>query len=933
MGKKPMRRRLRLLPFCLWAGVQYAFAHFAAYGQKSPYGGGAAHAPRFRPRRRAAAGDDYSICSFRSNIYSDMALQPVKFGRYTLLGLVARGGMGEIYHARYDGVAGFEKTCIIKKIRREYARDKSFVDRFLDEGRLLVSLTHSNIVQIFDMGVVGGEYYLAMEYVDGADLRMLLRGILPNRVPVAIAIGVTLEALRGLSYAHRSKDSSGRVIGIVHGDVSPSNILISSEGEVKLIDFGIARPARTISPDAVVRGKHAYMSPEQARGEALDCRADIFSMGVVLFEMAAGRRPFGDNVEDMICGDSILGNIALSGEADLPDRNGEFDRILARALEPALAARYQTADDMFDALIEYARQYGIICGQKEIYAYFHPYIEEIEKASAVVGTADEVMSAALEAMIGMQSSGATHTRTLSPAPLPRREPDANSSLPDAIDVAPPPGQSAQKFEIEETDPKKSDIEINNNAQDAEFFEKSKSDLVAFSGADREQTDEILWDAPAGRRTRVRRALVRMRYIFIGIVVGICAIVGFILYRMSKAPLTAEEFRHTLGVARIEARGGRVDHLLKGARKTEQDETPARAAVPDEVKYVAAAQSPMTYGPIFSHARKFSRGVPFAFYTSPDEATIYIVEGVYRALEDKHFLLVAEEDTEVAIQAPGYETCFYRVHFGDLTRRSLDYAAWRGCESVESAFSARTGRMEIFAKLSPMRARRDGEQKSGILRINGDGDAKIQNIAGVDAFDADVSDKSEYHESDGAFVPTGGTESREKAPKLGRRAKETAEMPSDGAAESEVYAVSGQSNRAARLVSQGRSCDLPCTAMLLKGAPYEIRPNVSGRQIGIPVRGAVTGTQTVAAEFCRAAVRIQESYAPGDPSPYQAADIAADGRVYAQQTETATFILPCGVHDFEAHADTAYGRLSGRIRADLRDGAKSHVFSIALMPQP
>ena len=861
-----------------------------------------------------------------------MAPQPVKFGRYTLLGLVARGGMGEIYHARYDGVAGFEKTCIIKKIRREYARDKSFVDRFLDEGRLLVSLTHSNIVQIFDMGVVGDEYYLAMEYVDGADLRMLLRGILPGRVPVAIAIGVTLEALRGLSYAHRSKDSAGRVIGIVHGDVSPSNILISSEGEVKLIDFGIARPARSHSPDDAVRGKCAYMSPEQARGAVLDCRTDIFSMGIVLFEMAAGRRPFGDNVEEMICGESILGDIALSGEADLPDCNGEFDRILAKALAPSAGARYQTADDMFDALIEYARRYGIICGQKEIYAYFHPYIEKIGKSSGAVGSADEVMSAALEAMIGMQSAGATRTRTLSPAPLPGRETDANSALPDAIDVAPLPERNAEKFEIKETEPKESDVGTDNNAQNASSGEKSKSGFPVRADSDRALSDEILWDASAGRRTRVRRALVRMRYIFIGIVVGICAIVGFIVYRVSKSPLTAEEFRHTLDVARIEARSGRVGHLLKAGKDAEEDKTPPLAAVPDEVKYGAASQSPMTYGPIFSFARNFSRGVPFAFYTSPDAATIYIVEGVYRALEDKHFLLVAEEDTEVAIQAPGYETCFYRVHFGDLTHRLLDYVSWRGCESVESSFSARTGRMEIFAALSPMRARRDGDQNSGILRINGGIDGKVQDIADVGEFRADISENSELHASEGTSSASGDSGSRVNAHTAGRRAKETGEMMPDGSVGIETYAVSARSNRDARLVSSRQSCDLPCTAMLSKGESYEIRPNVSGHQIGIPVRGAVTGTQAVDAEFCRAAVRIQESYAPGDPSPYQAADIAADGQVYARQTDTATFILPCGVHDIEAHADTAYGRLSGRIRADLRDGAKSHVFSVALSPQ-
>lgn len=850
-----------------------------------------------------------------------MASNLVKFGRYTLLGLVACGGMGEIYQARYDGVAGFAKTCIIKKIRREYARDKSFVDRFLDEGRLLVSLTHSNIVQIFDMGVVDGEYYLAMEYVDGADLRMLLRHIAPQCVPLSIAIGVCIEVLRGLSYAHRSKDAHARSSGIVHGDVSPSNILISHEGEVKLIDFGIARPARTHSHDDKVQGKLAYMSPEQAHGEALDCRTDIFSTGIVLFEMLAGRRPFGDNVEAMLCEGKFTCDLSIAHDVDLPEQNGEFDEILARSMAPSAKERYQTADEFSDDLIAYTRKYHLICGQKEVLSYFHRYIDDIAKSPKLQGSTDEVMSAALEAMIGMQSLGATRTRTLTPAVASI----ATDSMNRDIVEYPSRYQSI----TEENSVNDADFGIENdgkrpaamglNTAERLSDDSGQNSIDRLSGASRLNSGEELLAVDSSQLSRIgrlRRTLVKMRYMLIGAIGAIAIISGIFFYRMSQSPVSLETLRQTLEAARLGNDLPQNGDYSNGAVVDIDDRT---AVLPsDGEAYRSISASSFVYDAPKTRKHSFARGVPFAFYTEPSSATIYVVEGVYRDLEDKHFLLVAEQDTEVAIQAAGYETCFYRVHFDDIATRTLGNVSWRGCAGVESTFSLHAGQMQVLVHLNPIRAwRNDGDE---------------QNIDSDQRQPQDNAEERDPIDNGARGVAEARTANRTRPRTSTPRAQELNEIRQNAQSaekNSAIDRISARTNVRATLASADESCELPCTLDVPRNGHYEVRPRVSSRQIGVNYSATAQGDRNVSVDFCKMIVRIQESYVPGDPSPYQVADISIDERQLARQTDKATFILPCGTHEIKARTDTEFGRLEGSLSVDMTDRSKTHVYAISL----
>ena len=845
----------------------------------------------------------------------------VKFGRYTLLGLVARGGMGEIYQARYDGVAGFAKTCIIKKIRREYARDKSFVDRFLDEGRLLVSLTHSNIVQIFDMGVVDGEYYLAMEYVDGADLRMLLRHIAPQCVPLSIAIGVCIEVLRGLSYAHRSKDAHARSSGIVHGDVSPSNILISHEGEVKLIDFGIARPARTHSHDDKVQGKLAYMSPEQAHGEALDCRTDIFSTGIVLFEMLAGRRPFGDNVEAMLCEGKFTCDLSIAHDVDLPEQNGEFDEILARSMAPSAKERYQTADEFSDDLIAYTRKYHLICGQKEVLSYFHRYIDDIAKSPKLQGSTDEVMSAALEAMIGMQSLGATRTRTLTPAVASIA---ADSMNRDIVEYP-----SRYQSITEENSVNDADFGIENdgkrpvamglNTAERLSDDSDQNSIDRLSGASRLNSGEELLAVDSSQLSRIgrlRRTLVKMRYMLIGAIGAIAIISGIFFYRMSQSPVSLEALRQTLEAARLGNDLPQNGDYSNGAVVDIDDRT---AVLPsDGEAYRSISASSFVYDAPKTRKHSFARGVPFAFYTEPSSATIYVVEGVYRDLEDKHFLLVAEQDTEVAIQAAGYETCFYRVHFDDIATRTLGNVSWRGCAGVESTFSLHAGQMQVLVHLNPIRAwRNDGDE---------------QNIDSDQRQPQDNAEERDPIDNGARGVAEARTANRTRPRTSTPRAQELNEIRQNAQSaekNSAIDRIFARTNVRATLASADESCELPCTLDVPRNGHYEVRPRVSSRQIGVNYSATAQGDRNVSVDFCKMIVRIQESYVPGDPSPYQVADISIDERQLARQTDKATFILPCGTHEIKARTDTEFGRLEGSLSVDMTDRSKTHVYAISL----
>jgi serine/threonine-protein kinase len=269
--------------------------------------------------------------------------------------------MGEIYLARREGPANFEKTVVIKRILPHLAREETFIKKFLDEARIVVNLTHSNIVPVFDMGEEDGEYYLAMEYVPGRDLRGILQQLHESgeeRLPPPMALRIASETCKALGYAHRRTDDEGENLGIVHRDVSPSNVIVSKEGETKLIDFGVAQAAGRLSKtmSGRIQGKCAYMSPEQAEGAEVDARTDIFSAGVVLYEMLTGQRPFE--------GDTDLETLRLVRECHFddpssvnPDLPPALDDTLAKALAERPEDRYDDIEAFEAELIDLGHQH------------------------------------------------------------------------------------------------------------------------------------------------------------------------------------------------------------------------------------------------------------------------------------------------------------------------------------------------------------------------------------------------------------------------------------------------------------------------------------------------------------------------------------------------------------------------------------------------
>jgi eukaryotic-like serine/threonine-protein kinase len=296
-------------------------------------------------------------------------LLPRLFGRYALFDFIGKGGMAEIYLARQRTELGPARRCVVKQILPELASDPAFSDMLVHEAKLAARLSHANVVQVLDLGREGERLFIAMEYVEGFDLNDLLRRCSRARVPLPFELGVHVvcEALKGLDYAHRRTDDEGRALGIVHRDVSPSNLLVSFEGEVKVCDFGIARAndlLGTNTPRAngstahevgeALKGKAGYMSPEHARGEAIDARADVFAAGIVLWELAAGRRMYKATEG----GTSLLDLARRASVPELP-RNGlpgedKLRSVIAKALSPKREERYASAAAMQRDLDGYA---------------------------------------------------------------------------------------------------------------------------------------------------------------------------------------------------------------------------------------------------------------------------------------------------------------------------------------------------------------------------------------------------------------------------------------------------------------------------------------------------------------------------------------------------------------------------------------------------
>ena len=269
-----------------------------------------------------------------------------EFGNYYLLEKIAVGGMAELFKARQRGVHNFEKIVAIKRILPHLSDNDEFVRMFIDEAKLAAQLTHPNIVQIFDLGKAGGFYYIAMEFVDGRDLRSLLRKVREYKLPLpeAVAALVTLKVASALDYAHRERGINDRELKLVHRDISPQNIILSYDGAVKLVDFGIAKAATksTQTMAGALKGKLLYMSPEQALGQHLDGRSDIYSLGLVLFELLTGERCFQADSELGVLEKVRLGKVQDARTVN-PDLSPEMVAILDKALQRDVDRRYGTA--------------------------------------------------------------------------------------------------------------------------------------------------------------------------------------------------------------------------------------------------------------------------------------------------------------------------------------------------------------------------------------------------------------------------------------------------------------------------------------------------------------------------------------------------------------------------------------------------------------
>jgi eukaryotic-like serine/threonine-protein kinase len=287
---------------------------------------------------------------------------PRTFGPYTLFDFVGRGGMAEIYLARQKTEFSGARLCVVKQILPELAGDRKFSEMLVHEAKLAARLSHANIVQVFDLGREDDRLYIAMEYVEGFDLNEVLRRCARNQValPFELSVHVIREALRGLDYAHRRTNDDGSPLGLVHRDVSPSNLLLSFHGEVKLCDFGIARANDLLGDSGgpgfgeALKGKAGYMSPEHARGEPIDARADVFAAGIVLWELAAGRRMHkaggtGEEALERARG----GEVPELPETGLPEES-QLRAILGKALSPLRESRYSSAAGMLRDLEDYA---------------------------------------------------------------------------------------------------------------------------------------------------------------------------------------------------------------------------------------------------------------------------------------------------------------------------------------------------------------------------------------------------------------------------------------------------------------------------------------------------------------------------------------------------------------------------------------------------
>ncbi len=349
------------------------------------------------------------------------------FGRYRLLERLGKGGMAEVFKAKSFGVEGFEKIVVIKRILPELAENPLFVDMFIYEAKLAVRLSHANIVQVFDLGIAKaeggpGSYFMAMELVHGFDLATLLSRCrrLQRPLPLEVCVYVAAEVAKGLDHAHRRRDEQNLPLGIVHRDVSPQNVLLSFEGEVKVTDFGIAKARGALEPTTVedtrarrLHGKFAYMSPEQAIGEEVDARSDLFSLGSMLYECITGVNPFsGPTTFETLRRVQMCEHPPVELlRTDIP---ADLAALVKQAMAKDVGARFQDAGRMYEALLAFLYQQGKRFGPHDLAELLSGFREPRAKADELI---EPTLDTDLPAAAVTPAQG-------SPSLAPRVEPDS-----------------------------------------------------------------------------------------------------------------------------------------------------------------------------------------------------------------------------------------------------------------------------------------------------------------------------------------------------------------------------------------------------------------------------------------------------------------------------------------------------------------------------
>ena len=342
-----------------------------------------------------------------------------KLDRYELIGEIATGGMATVFLARLGGVGGFQRFVAIKRLHPHLGSEPEFVEMFLDEARLAALIHHPNVVPILEVGTSDSGYYLVMEYVEGDTLarivsRSMAGGQLPHRAPL---LRILLDSLHGLHAAHELSDERNQLLGLVHRDVSPQNILVGIDGTARLTDFGVARATSRLSftSDGKLKGKLAYMSPEQARGDELDRRSDVFAMGVVIWETLVGRRLFKAETEAGTLQRILVEPVRKPSEM-LSTIPRIYDDVVLRALDRDTRSRFQSAADLADALEKVARDTDGIASPREVASYVQTLL-------------GQELGAQRESVRAWLAQSDTSHPSITPSRLARLHPDRTSTPP------------------------------------------------------------------------------------------------------------------------------------------------------------------------------------------------------------------------------------------------------------------------------------------------------------------------------------------------------------------------------------------------------------------------------------------------------------------------------------------------------------------------